>query len=187
MNTLIARQLVFAERSVTKVIGVYTDEASALHAKARLCGEAGWAPSQVRLLAPGTAGTSRGANLLARQVEPESSGIFHTMLRAHATFGIAGFLLGVALWAWLRQYGPAFIASSPAMSLMAIAFFAGVGGLILAGLITLRPDHTVVIQALRDDLKQGRWGLVAHPINDEQVEEALGAFGPRSLRVGRTL
>lgn len=187
MNTLSAKDLVFAERSITKVVGVYLDEAAAVQARQRLNSEPGWAASQVRLIGPGDAGVSTRRNLLARQAQPEAGGIFHTMLRAHATFGIAGFVLGVALWAWLREDGPAFIGASPAMSFMAIAFFATAAGMMLGGLVTLRPDHTAVIRALREDLKQGRWALVAHPIDDEQVRQAMGALETGSLRVDRTL
>ncbi len=187
MNTVSAKPWVFAERSVTKVVAVFSSQAEANQARGRLAPEAGWASSQLRVLGPPDAGSSTRSNLLARQMEPEGGSIFHTLLRAHATFGLAGFVLGLALWAWLRESGPAFIAASPALSLLVLVFFSTVAGLMLGGLVTLRPDHTAVIRSLRDDLHQGRWALVAHPIDDEQVQQALRVLEPGSLRMDRTL
>ncbi|NLC34916.1 MAG: hypothetical protein GX772_00440, partial [Alcaligenaceae bacterium] len=64
------------------------------------------------------------------------------------------------------------IMSSPYYSAGAIVAFAIVGGLLLGGLITARPDHQIVIQAVDSATKAGRWSLVMHPRDEGQCKSA---------------
>ena len=46
-------------------------------------------------------------------------------------------------------------------------------GLILGGLVTLRPDHELLINRVKEGLRMGRWVVVVHPTNPDQTTRAL--------------
>jgi uncharacterized membrane protein YhaH (DUF805 family) len=60
-------------------------------------------------------------------------------------------------------------------------------GMIVAGLLTLRPDHSYVIRKLRDALKRRRWAVVVRPPRRSLAPlamkrlRAVGAVPLRSL------
>jgi hypothetical protein len=49
-------------------------------------------------------------------------------------------------------------------------------GMLLAGLVSLRPDHGIVVGQLRSALRRGRWAVVAHPSSEAHARAALAAF-----------
>ena len=178
--------MVFGERSLTKVAGLYPPERAARDAQARLAGRRGWEPSQVRLLGPDDARMSR-RSILSRKVEPESQGIWRTIVRAHVVAGLAGVLLGAGGWYLFWRAGNRLLAASPGLSLLAAVFFGAVFGLLVGGLIALRPDHARLITLLRTALRGGGWAVVAHAQDDDQAEDAARALRPGSERIERTL
>lgn len=165
-------QLFFGERSLTKVAGVFGTRESAEEAAAGLCRAARLDASQVRLLAPQDARSSR-RHLLGRQVEPESGGIWSGILRAHLVTGVVGCLLGAAVYLAFRQAGNAAVLASPGLSLLVSVAFGTTFGLLVGGLISLRPDQARLIARVRSELAAGRWALVAHPLDGEQTDRIV--------------
>lgn len=180
------KQLVFGERSVTKVAGLYSSEKAAKDARSRLLASGGWAESQVLLLAPADAAGGR-RKLIAQKMEPETGGIFKTILRAHLITGIGGIGIGLLVWWALRASGNAMIVASPGLSLFAVAFFGMVFGLIGGGVISLRPDHASVLDSVHAALAAGQWATVAHPLDERQAVLAVEVLGAGSTKVERTL
>ena len=79
------------------------------------------------------------------------------------------------------------IAITLGIALVAMTGFGTTFGLLVGGLLSMRPDHGHVIAQVRQYLRQGRWAVVAHPDNPEQVASAESTLKDGSERVMRTL
>lgn len=180
------KHLIFGERSLTKVAGIYSTVHGAEDARARVLRGGAWADGQVVLLTPADAKTSR-RGIMAKKMEPESGGIWRTILRAHLFTALVGIAVGAGAWGSLMYTGNGLISGSPGLSLIAFAFFGTVFGLMLGGLISLRPDHTRLITVVRSALRSGQWVAVVHPFDEKQAEEAVDLLRAGSQRVERTL
>ena len=86
----------FGEKSVTKVVGLYSTQKEAEAAASRARSLPGLLPTQVRLLGPQEAKVSH-SELFGRSLEPEQRGIFKTLFRTHAIADAAADAAGVAL------------------------------------------------------------------------------------------
>ena len=107
---------------------------------------------------------------IANKIEPETKGIALTFVKTHFVFGLTGFLLGLLAAALLATYGPALTQSSPLMTFIALGFLFPVLGLMLAGLLSLRPDHDSLVEKARPAADNGRWTVVVHCTSYEQQE-----------------
>ncbi|WP_312305651.1 hypothetical protein [Pulveribacter sp.] len=180
-------QGMFGEKSLTKVVALFPDQAGAEAMIGRLLRLPGMEPSQVRLLSRQDLRTHR-ADLFGRKMEPEQRGIFHTAFRAHLVTGFAGFALGLVLYAYLMSTGHPMMTSSPLLAFIAIVGFATTFGLLVGGLITIRPDHVRVIAKTRSALRAGQWALVVHPTDSHQTQLAQELLeGSGASTVMRTL
>ena len=179
-------QGMFGEKSLTKVVALYDDKASAEAMVGRVLRLPGMEPTQVRLLSQADLKTHR-ADLFGRKMEPEQRGIFQTAFRAHMVAGFGGFVLGLLLYAYWMNTGHPMITSSPMLAFIAIVGFATTFGLLLGGLVTLRPDHVRVITQVRSALRKGRWALVVHPTVSHQTQLAQELLEGSGAKVLRTL
>lgn len=177
-------QVVFGERSLTKVAGIYATREKAEAARTGLL-NAGFAAGRVVVLTPEDA-RHRSRGRLARKLEPETHGIWKTILRAHAVAGGIGLLLGVGLWAALLFAGNVLVTSSRVLSLTALAFLGAAFGGMAGGLISLRPDHAALITSLRAALRNGRHAVVAHPLTEDGAKAAEAVLQPGAERIEKT-
>ena len=176
----------FGEKSLTKVVGIFGSEAAAKAAAVSLAKAATLAPDQVRTLSPKDDSGKRD-KLLGRKMEPEERGIIRTLVRTHLAMGALGAAAGFALYAALRASGQPAILASPLPSMAVIVGFACVFGLLLGGLLSLRPDHVKLISDVREALTAGSWAVVAHPVNASQTQAAIDYFASTDARVLRSL
>jgi hypothetical protein len=168
----------FGERSLTLVAATFADGMSAAGAATEL--RADMPQTEVNLVRPGDAG-------FARKMEPESQGIWRTAIRSHLALAPAGLASGAAVAATLVAFGWPAAASSP---MLATLFFATLGlfaGLMLAGLLTLRPDRSRVTLSIRRRSRAGKWAVVAHPTSREQSERAVARLRKAGGAVIRSL
>lgn len=131
---------------------------------------AGLPLSQIRLVEPHDPD-------LANKVEPETKGIARLLVRAHVGLGLTGLVVGLVAAAVLVGIGPAVTRSSPVMTFIALGFLGPILGLLLAGVISLRPDHDPMIEKTRKATSAGRWTVVAHCVSIEQqnlVQDTIG-------------
>ena len=161
----------FGEKSLTKVVGLFPDKNQAEAAAAQVLKAPGMVAGQARVLGPQDA-TFSHREVFGRTMEPEQRGIFKTLLMTHGITGVAGGVLGVLLFTWFYRTGQPMVASSPLLALIAIAGFATTFGLLLGGLISIRPDHVWLITAVRSALKENRWAVIVHPLDASQTEAA---------------
>jgi hypothetical protein len=123
---------------------------------------------EVSVIAPGDP-------LAARKMEPEQRGIWRTLRRGHLVFGAAGVLLGLVVsFIAIRQWAAA--ADSPGFTVLFITVLGAFFGLMVGGLITLRPDHDAVIQQVRAALERGQWAVVVRPLSDACARNALSTL-----------
>jgi hypothetical protein len=124
---------------------------------------------------------------VGRKLEPESHGIFVTMIRAHVGLGLAGAVVGALAFAVLYAMGLPFIVNSaPAAAAIAV-FFGTVAGLLMGGLVTLRPDHDLYILKIREAVGEGRCAVVVHALSHQQMEIAADMLRRSGGDVVRTL
>ncbi len=161
--------LVFGERSLSKLAAVFDSRERAEDVASHLRRQFQLDASQVQVIAPEDPHPGR-------KIEPESRGIRQTAIKAHITFAILGVAAGLVIFAILRGMAIPAVTSSPLAVAGVLVFFGAVFGLFAGGLITLRPDQDHVVITVREALENGRFVVVAHPLDADQrgkLSEAL--------------
>ena len=174
-----ALQQLFGERSLTLVAAVFDDRGSALRAfhalramSSRKLGIALITPSDPRL---------------ARKMEPESRGIWHTLIRSHAWLALAGAAAGLVLAALLLAVGWPAALASPRATVGLGGIFGMFVGVLVAGLLTLRPDRARVTTKVREASEDGYWSVVAHPVSAHEAAVAQDVLSMAGGHVMRSL
>ena len=169
----------FGERSLTLVAATFGDRGSAVRAADAL-----------RALSP----RKRGIFLIAprdprlgRKMEPESRGIWHTLLRSHAWLGLLGPAAGLVVAAVVLATGWPAALASPNATLAVGAVYGIFVGMLGAGLLTLRPDRARVIAQVREASEHGHWSVVSHPVTTHDVEVARDTLASGGGHVMRSL
>ena len=108
-----------AELSNSKVAAIFADPASARETAARLRQALQLEEAQVQLISPGDPRPGR-------KLEPESRGIFRTMMRAHLRLGLMGAAAGAVLFAVLFARGIPYIVNSAVMAAAVLVGFGAV-------------------------------------------------------------
>ena len=168
----------FGERSLTLVAANFRngkDAARAASALRRMMPAA-----EVDIVQPGEPD-------LARTMEPDQRGIWRTLLRTHLVLGVTGPVVGVAVALGLVWAGWAGAVSSPWLTGLFLATIGGFVGMMVAGLLTLRPDHARVIHHVRQAVRRGQWAVVAHPADQTQADEARAELETAGGEVMRSL
>jgi len=117
------------------------------------------------VLTPSSAGISR-------QLLPESRGIWHTILRSHVLMGLAGALAGVTACFGLLAAGLPIVANNPWFAAFAFIHVTTLIGLMVGGLLSLRPDQIPYIRAAREALSSGRSVLILHARSADELSKA---------------
>lgn len=154
-----------AEASGSKVAAVFADEAAAREVAVRVRTRLELSDAQVQVATPAEARPGR-------KLEPESHGIFRTMIRAHVVLGIGGALAGAVVFAVMWAMVIPSIVNSAVMAAAVLVAFGAVAGLMLGGLVTLRPDHAPYIIKVSEALQEGRCAVVVHAFSREQSRQA---------------
>lgn len=162
---------VLGEEYPHKITAEYDSQSDADRAVKALADQAGVPPAQVRIVQP------HGSADMARKVEPESRGIRQSLVKSHVGLGTAGLILGVALAGVLVVFGPTATQSSPLMTFIALGFLCTVLALLLAGAISMRPDHDRMLHKTRAATEAGQWTVVVHCADAEQRDRVKDTIG----------
>lgn len=171
---------IIAEKASHKVAAVFTGQAEAAAAAEALGQVPDASRMQIRLLEPGQSGIDRA-------LEPEQGNIFRTILRAHGWLGLAGAVAGGLLFLVLWGAGIPMIVLSPFAAAGTMIAFGAVAGLLLGGLVSLRPDHDPYIAAVRGALDRGHPVVVVHARSAELAAKAESELSGRGGETVRTL
>ena len=168
------------EVSNSKVAAVFGSQADARRAARAVAAALSLEAAQVQVIAPGQSHPGR-------KLEPESRGIWHTIVVAHTRLGIAGAVAGLVVFAVLMAVGVQFVTSSPVAAALVLLFFGTVAGLLLGGLVSLRPDHDRYMLATREAMAEGSTTVVVHAFSMEQREQAAEFLRGQGGEVTSTL
>ena len=169
-----------AELSNSKVAAVFATESAAREAAQAVSAQLSLGAAQVQVIMPSEPHPGR-------KLEPESRGIWRTIVVAHIRLGIAGAVLGVLVFAALYALGLHPVVSSPLAAGLVLLFFGTVGGLMMGGLVSLRPDHDRYVEATRDAMDSGMTTVVVHAFSAEQRAQAAELLRARGGDVTSTL
>lgn len=179
------KHILFGEQSLTKIAAIFDSRGRAETTALRLRQAAGMSESQIKLVGPqDTAGVVDAP--LSRKLEPESSGIWHTILRAHLVTSLIGMALGGVLYLILWMMENMSVASHPLLMLFVMLFFGTIFGSLLGGLLSLRPDHYRVMAAVRKAIKRGGWAVISHPVNHDQTRDVINELHRHRVNVVRS-
>jgi hypothetical protein len=168
------------ELSNSKVAAVFPNEVVALQAGQEVAAALSLGSAQVQVIGP-------AEHHPGRILEPESRGIFRTIVIAHVRLGIAGAVIGLLAFAGLYAARLPFIVNSPVAAALVLLFFGGLGGLMLGGLVSLRPDHDRYVEATRDAMDAGKTTVVVHAFSAEQAGRAAEFLRAQGGEVTSTL
>lgn len=168
------------EVSNSKVAAVFASEASAREVAGRVRSTLQLSEAQVQVITPAD-------RRPGHKLEPETQGIFHTIVRAHVHFGFWGAVAGAVVFGLLWALGLPLIVNSAALAGAVMIAFGAVAGLMLGGLVSLRPDHDLYINTVIDALGEGRSAVVVHAFSKEQNAQAEALLKDASGEVVSTL
>jgi hypothetical protein len=167
------KSALFGEKYLSKVGAAFDGAEDARAAMLRVRRDAGIAARQIRLLEPDDPG-------LAQKLEPESGGIARTLAKAHITLGAAGLVLGLLIAAVLVAIDIDAFAWNPWYTVMVFAFFGAIAGLMLGGLVSLRPDHERLIAWVQSATRRGHWLVLVHARDHDEERKAKEALASTS-------
>ena len=168
------------EVSNSKVAGVFASQSEARRVAAVMAAALSLDDAQVQVITPGEPHPGR-------KLEPEPRGIWRTIVVAHLKLGIAGGVAGLLVFVALLAAGVPFVASSPIATALVLLFFGTVAGLLLGGLVALRPDHDRYVLAARDAMAEGNTTVVVHAFSAGQREQAAEFLRGQGGEVTSTL
>lgn len=168
------------ELSNSKLAAVFPHEAAAREAAQSVSAALSLGSAQVQVITPRDPHPGR-------KLEPENRGIWRTIVVAHIRLGIVGAIIGALGFAALYSMGIPFIVASPVAAGLTLLFFGAVGGLMLGGLVALRPDHARYVDATRDAMAAGNTTVVVHAFSAEQRDQAAELLRARGGEVTLTL
>lgn len=175
-----AWQALFGEKSTTKLAGFFDTQEQLESVSSELRRVSGLQNPQLWVVHPHDSD-------FEKRLEPETQGVARTAVRAHLVLGALGFVAGLILWGVLYVAGVEAIVASPYYAGGAILAFATVGGMLLGGLVTARPDHQLVIRAVETATKAGRWTLVMHPRDAAQCKSAESVLASAHVEMVRSV
>lgn len=171
---------IFNERYRSKVGAEFDDVDQARAAAERVTQRTGIEPEQVLVIEPGDPN-------FERKLEPETRGIERTLVMSHVTLGLTGTAIGIVVALLLILLGIELFSANPFYSVLVFGFFGAIAGLLLGGLLSLRPDHDRLIAAARTTGHEGRWFVLVHARDHAEERRATDALRRSSDTVVRTL
>jgi hypothetical protein len=105
------------------------------------------------------------------KLEPNSKGIGQTVLSSHLILGFVSSEVGLIIASVLMTIDPAFATLSPVMMLAAAVILGTFIGLLIAGAISIRPDHEQPINSARHATHH-QWAVVEQTKTHHQIEKA---------------
>jgi hypothetical protein len=166
-----AWQKLFGERATTKIAAIFDTHSEACAVADRIRADANLNRTQVHIIGPDDGDFSK-------RLEPETAGVARTMIRTHLILGAVGFVFGLLIWAGLYAAEIQAVVSSPVLSAVAILFFSTSAGGLLAGLVTIRPDHHRIAERIQEAREAGKWAVVVHPRSPAQCDAVTHSLPP---------
>lgn len=175
-----ANSPVTGEVSNSKLAAVFSTRSLARDAADEMIAELSLQPAQVKLIDPDTPD-------VGIKLQPEGGGIWRTIVLAHIKLGIVGAVVGLLAFVLMWGLDVPFVARSPLAAGSVAMSFGLIGGLLLGGLVSLRPDQDGYINATREAIRTGRTTVVVHALTREQRNLAADFLSGRGAEVTQSL
>lgn len=169
-----------SEQYTGRVAAVYTDEVSANAARQRLISEGNISPALISIVKP------HDSNL-SKKIEPESRNIAKTIVRSHSWLGLIGAIVGLLLAIALSTSGPEMTRSSPLFTYLVFIFFGATFGMMLAGVISLRPTHDPLITKTIEASQENEWTVIVQTDNHAEIERVKTLLKASAVSMSETL
>ncbi len=167
------------EKYHSKVAGIFNDESTTHSAKETLIDYGHFTERHINIITPHD-------NDAGHKIEPETHAIGKLISQSHFLFGSIGFLFGLLLASLLSSVGPTFAQSSPMLTHMALAIIGIFLGFIIAGVISLRPDHDPLINDAIEATQQNKWALIVQAEESGDRQRARQLLQPIAVSVSET-
>lgn len=160
------------ESSRHQLAAVFESRSGALRALRQLAAQTSMDGKQIRVL-------DSESTEAERQLLPESHGIERTLVRSHIVFGAIGAWFGILLFLVLNASGLPFVADNPIAAFLVLLHVSTLSGLLIGGLISLRPDQVPYIRIAREALRARKYVVVVHAKSAAELGQARGVVeGP---------
>ncbi len=159
------KSTIIAEESPNKVGAVFSSATAAESVMTSLSDKTGIHRNQIMVIKPGD-------KCLEQKLEPESHNIWRTLVRSHLWMGAIGLSIGVLFAVALLMIDVPALVYSPLYGIVILGVLGALLGLMVGGLISLRPDHDLMILRAKEVTGKGRWFLVVHAKNLSQQRSA---------------
>ena len=105
------------------------------------------------------------------------------MWYSHLILGGAGLLIGMIVAYVLVEFGPALTQNNPLFTYIAMISPGIFIGLFVAGLLSLRPDRTEIIDVVREAVRNKRYAVIVNLRKGQPVDTIRELFSRHSDRV----
>ncbi|AXR06448.1 hypothetical protein [Salinimonas sediminis] len=169
------RDAVMASR-LTQIAAVFETEQDARESVSALTTTAHIDAQQITLIDPQDSD-------FGRKIEDDSNKLGKHMWRAHLWLGAFGLALGLAVaWA-LVNFGPQLTQNNPLFTYIAMISPGIFVGLFVAGLISLRPDRSEIIDTVRHALRRKHYAVVVNLRKNQSAAKISELLSHRSHKV----
>lgn len=167
------------EKYTGRVAAVYGDEASAHAAKQKLI-DNGISPSLINVVKPDD-------SAISKKIEPDSQGIAKTIVKSHGWLGLIGVIAGILIATILVFSGPEMTQSSPLFTYLVFIFFGLLFGMMLAGMISIRPDHDPLITKTIEASHEHHWTVTVQTEEHEEITLIKQLLGGSAISMSESL
>ena len=119
------------------------------------------------------------------KLEPNSKWNGQTVLSSHLILGLVSSEVGLIIAGVLMKIDPAFATSSPVMMLAAVAILGAFIGLLIAGAISMHPDHEQPINSARHATHH-QWSVLVQTKAHHQIEKAKKIMQPAAINLSES-
>jgi hypothetical protein len=109
-------------------------------------------------------------NNISKKIEPESHGIAKTIVKSHGWLGLIGMILGLIIATALVISGPEMTQSSPLFTYLVFIFFGLTFGMMIAGAVSIRPDHDPLITKTVEASHENHWTVIVQTDDHEEID-----------------
>lgn len=150
------------EKHTGRVAAVFGDEVSANAAKQKLI-DNGISSKVISIVKPDD-------SAISMKIEPESRGIYKGIIKSHGWLGLIGMIVGALIATALVLSGPEMTQSNPLYTYFVFVFFGAMFGMMIAGAISLRPDHDPLITKTVEASHEHHWTVIVQTDDGDEID-----------------
>lgn len=159
------------ENHATKVAAVFDSEEQANNAFETLSQHTQFAQSNINFISPYDQDFDE-------KVEPEDKNIGKTLLKTHLLFAVIGLVVGILISSVFLFVDVEFMQNFVFETYAGICTISVFIALLVAGFISIRPDHDPLINDVRKATSTGKWVLIVHTDTSNKADQAQQLMEP---------